>query len=230
MLVARGVTIVCITAGENKLLPRHKLVYPLAHNIFYFHNYSERQKESAEINASLYALKECIRARANKDARIPFRSNNLTRILKESFERQGAHLCVIACVAPNATDTEHTMETLKTVASIAGVEDQIREERAHAVTPLRHKPTNLLGPKQWDHNHLKKFLAHKKIVVQLSEKHDGRALMKMSVPQMRAQLFEDKDKELAQQLFALLRRENDRVTLLQRKERALLSKARKASV
>eukprot|EP00579_Thalassiosira_antarctica_P008625 CAMPEP_0201884998 /NCGR_PEP_ID=MMETSP0902-20130614/17664_1 /ASSEMBLY_ACC=CAM_ASM_000551 /TAXON_ID=420261 /ORGANISM="Thalassiosira antarctica, Strain CCMP982" /LENGTH=824 /DNA_ID=CAMNT_0048414021 /DNA_START=149 /DNA_END=2623 /DNA_ORIENTATION=- len=193
---------------------------------------SERQKECAEINASLYALKECIRARANKNARIPFRSSSLTRILKESFERDGARLCVIACAAPNATDTEHTMETLKTVASIVGVDDQIKEEKAHVVTSkrLETRPA-ILPPKQWDHDHLKKFLAHKKMnSVQLSEKHDGKALMKMSVPQMRAHFFEDKEKELAQKLFDLLRKENDRVTQIQRKEREIMKKERKGRV
>lgn len=184
---------------------------------------AERQKESAEINASLYALKECIRARASKNARIPFRSSNLTRILKESFERDGARLCVIACVAPNATDTEHTMETLKTVASIVGVDDQIRENKAHEVVPqkLETRPS-ILAPSAWNHEHLKKFLANNNLerVVLLAEKHNGKLLMKMSVPQMRSQLFDDKDKELAQKLFDLLRKENDRVTAIQRKERA----------
>lgn len=154
---------------------------------------SERQKESAEINASLYALKECIRARANKNSRIPFRSSSLTRILKESFERDGARLCVIACVAPNATDTEHTMETLRTVASIVGVDDQIKEEKAHAVVSQKVDRPASLPPKMWDHQRLRKFLAHKKMHgVQLSEKHDGKALMKMGVAQIRAQLFEGK--------------------------------------
>ena len=194
------------------------------------HVCSERQKESAEINASLYALKECIRARASKNARIPFRSSSLTRILKESFERDGARLCVIACVAPNATDTEHTMDTLKTVASIVGVDDQISEEKAHVVASARrieNRPAPL-PPKQWDHEHLRKFLAQRKIKVELSEKHDGRTLMKMSVSQMRAQLFvEDRDKELAQKLFDLLRKENDRVAEILRKERAILKKERK---
>jgi kinesin family protein 2/24 len=195
-------------------------------------DFSERQKESAEINASLYSLKECIRARANKNERIPFRSSNLTRILKESFERDGARLCVIACVAPNATDTEHTMETLKTVASIVGVDDQIKEEKAHEVSShlLETKPT-ILPPSGWDHEHLKKFLALKKMErVLLTEKHDGKLLMKMSVPQMRAQLFDDRDKDLAQKLFDLLRKENDRVTAIQRKERAILKKERKERV
>lgn len=156
----------------------------------------------------------------------------MTRILKESFERDGARLCVIACVAPNATDTEHTMETLKTVASIVGVDDQIKEEKAHEVSSqlLETRPTTL-PPSAWDHEHLKKFLALKKMErVQLTEKHDGKILMKMSVTQMRTQLFDVRDKELAQKLFDLLRKENDRVTAIQRKERAMLKKERKERV
>jgi hypothetical protein len=88
-----------------------------------------------------------------------------------------------------------------------------------------------LPPSGWDHEHLKKFLALKKMErVLLTEKHDGKLLMKMSVPQMRAQLFDDRDKDLAQKLFDLLRKENDRVTAIQRKERAILKKERKERV
>ena len=47
---------------------------------------------------------------------------------------------------------------------------------------------------------------------------------------MRAQLFDDRDRELAQKLFDLLRKENDRVTAIQRKERAMLKKERKERV
>ena len=142
---------------------------------------SERQKESSEINASLYSLKECIRARANDSTVVPFRSSSLTRILKESFVRDGARLCVIACVAPNATDTNHTMETLKTVASIVGVDDQIKESSACTVEPPTLETaatrTAVLAPKQWTHERLVRFLAHKKVSgVQLTEKHDGKAL------------------------------------------------------
>ena len=139
---------------------------------------------------------------------------------------------MIACVAPNATDTEHTMETLKTVASIVGVDDQIKEEKAHEVSSqlLETRPTTL-PPSAWDHEHLKKFLTLKKMErVQLTEKHDGKILMKMSVTQMRTQLFDVRDKELAQKLFDLLRKENDRVTAIQRKERAMLKKERKERV
>ena len=194
---------------------------------------SERQKESAEINASLYALKECIRAKS-KNARIPFRSSNLTRILKESFERDGARLCVIACVAPNATDTEHSMETLKTASTVVGVEDQIKEELAHEVVPQQRMTKEVaLPPSAWDHQQLKAFLTKNKMekVVLLTQKHDGKKLMKMSVLQMQAQLFDDKDsKEFAQTLFDLLRKENDRVAAIQRKERARNKLNRKGGV
>lgn len=122
------------------------------------------------------------------------------------------------------------METLKTVATICGFEDKINEEKARAVTapPLQNKKV-LLPPKMWDHERLNQFLVMKKLdsKVKLSLKHDGKALMKMSLPQMRAQLFTERDKELAEKLFNALRRENDRVDKIQRTERVNLANARK---
>ncbi|MBV5267427.1 MAG: hypothetical protein JZU67_02735, partial [Burkholderiaceae bacterium] len=60
-----------------------------------------------------------------------------------------------------------------------GVDDQIKEEKAHEVSSqlLETRPTTL-PPSAWDHEHLKKFLALKKMErVQLTEKHDGKILM-----------------------------------------------------
>jgi kinesin family protein 2/24 len=71
----------------------------------------ERQKEGAEINASIHALKECIRGAGTGG----FRQSTLTRILAESFTNPKALLSVIATVSPCATDIEHTNSTLKTV-------------------------------------------------------------------------------------------------------------------
>lgn len=191
----------------------------------------ERQQESAEINASLFALKECVRARASNNSRVPFRNHSLTRILRESFERDGARLCVIACISPNSTDTEHTMETLRFAASIVGKDAQIREGETRLVATAittNESSKNILSPKHWDNERLQKFLLHKKMGrVRLTEKHDGKALMKMSVPQMKSQLFDDKDSEQAKKLFNLLRLENDRVASIQRADRIKLSKARK---
>uniref|UniRef100_A0A7S1J836 Kinesin motor domain-containing protein n=1 Tax=Eutreptiella gymnastica TaxID=73025 RepID=A0A7S1J836_9EUGL len=89
------------------------------------HHSVERQKEGAEINASIYALKECMRALVSKKEHVPFRANLLTRALKVNFTAPGARIAVIATVSPTATDTEHTLGTLRTVCSWYGCEDQI---------------------------------------------------------------------------------------------------------
>ena len=195
-----------------------------------FHS-QERMKEGAEINASLYALKECVRQRAMNSTRIPFRNHNLTRILRDSFH-PSAKLCVIAALSPNATDTEHTIETLRFVTSLGGNESQVKEGETRTVSLAMEIPEsrrNMLSPpKQWDNAELRRFLVSKKMDrVKLTDKHDGKALMKMSVQQMRAQLFEDKDADNAKLLFDLLRLQNDKVSKLMRADRIKLSKARK---
>jgi len=99
---------------------------------------AERTKETAEINTSLHALKECIRYRsrqlrqgamANKgddcckdgaSVRVPYRGSQLTRVLHESFTRPGSRLFVIGTVAPASLDTEHTLSTLRTLQLLQG--------------------------------------------------------------------------------------------------------------
>lgn len=71
--------------------------------------------EGAEINTSLLALKEVIRALATGDAmtHIPFRGSKLTQVLKESFVGKNSRTVMVACVAPNMTNCEHTLNTLR---------------------------------------------------------------------------------------------------------------------
>ena len=73
---------------------------------------AERRKEGAEINASIYALKECMRAMTSGASHVPFRNNLLTRALKDNFTTPGAQIAVIATVSPTATDTEHSIGLL----------------------------------------------------------------------------------------------------------------------
>jgi kinesin family protein 2/24 len=71
--------------------------------------------EGAEINTSLLALKEVIRALAvgGTMQHIPFRGSKLTQVLKESFVGKKSRTVMIACIAPNLSNCEHTLNTLR---------------------------------------------------------------------------------------------------------------------
>jgi hypothetical protein len=76
--------------------------------------------ESAEINKSLLALKECIRSLAMRGSvpeghhvHIPFRASKLTLALRDSFTSDNARVCIIATVSPNASSADHTQNTLR---------------------------------------------------------------------------------------------------------------------
>lgn len=78
---------------------------------------SDRQTrmEGAEINKSLLALKECIRAmdRATSSANhIPFRGSKLTMVLRDSFIGN-SRTVMIANVSPNDRSSENTLNTLR---------------------------------------------------------------------------------------------------------------------
>jgi kinesin family protein 2/24 len=180
-----------------------------------------RQAESNEINASLYALKECIRARSssNSSRYVPYRSNILTRVLRESLERRDARLAVIATVAPNATDTEHTIQTLKTVSTLIGSSSE--EGPLQKVSPSSCKfEEHPIAPKKWDHQALVEWLSEKKLLGKPVPGHvDGRLTMKMSKILLRNTFYEDDGMDKAEVLFRCLRSETDRVDRLDWKRR-----------
>ncbi|XP_074292269.1 kinesin-like protein KIN-13A [Silene latifolia] len=68
--------------------------------------------EGAEINKSLLALKECIRALENDQLHIPFRGSKLTEVLRDSFVGNSKTV-MISCISPNANSCEHTLNTLR---------------------------------------------------------------------------------------------------------------------
>ena len=91
-----------------------------------------QRREGAEINASLFALKECMRMR-NKAAaatasanvawqphvHVPYRSSSLTRLLAEALTHRGARLAVVGTLSPASADAEHSLATLAAVAELA---------------------------------------------------------------------------------------------------------------
>jgi kinesin family protein 2/24 len=68
--------------------------------------------DGAEINKSLLALKECIRALDQDKKHTPFRGSKLTLVLRDSFTGNCKTL-MIANISPCASCAEHTLNTLR---------------------------------------------------------------------------------------------------------------------
>ncbi|EQC38312.1 hypothetical protein SDRG_04032 [Saprolegnia diclina VS20] len=69
--------------------------------------------EGAEINKSLLALKECIRAMDIGAKHLPFRQSKLTQILRDSFMCETSKTVMIATVSPCSEHSNHTLNTLR---------------------------------------------------------------------------------------------------------------------
>ena len=96
------------------------------------HN-ADRRGESAVINTSLLALKECIRALdTNKKGakHVPYRSSTLTLILKDCFTSEKARMSMIATVSPGASSADHSLNTLRYA-------DRTKEKGSKTLSPAR---------------------------------------------------------------------------------------------
>jgi len=159
------------------------------------HHSAEQRRETAEINASLYALKECVRMRKMQHQRpeggghvhVPYRSSHLTRVLMECFVRPDAQLGVIGTVSPASVDTEHSVSTLKTVGLIGGCEDGdgVVEEREDVSKNLKIGEDGavtetvverVVAPVRWSNAHIRAFMERAG-----NEKFAGRVTVPLSL-------------------------------------------------
>ncbi|OMJ71657.1 hypothetical protein SteCoe_30077 [Stentor coeruleus] len=75
-------------------------------------NCKQTRIDGAEINKSLLALKECIRALDQDKRHTPFRGSILTQVLKDSFVGR-CRTVMIANVSPSSLNCEHTLNSLR---------------------------------------------------------------------------------------------------------------------
>jgi kinesin family protein 2/24 len=93
-----------------------------------------RRAEGAEINKSLLALKECIRAlqarktSGNNEIHVPFRASKLTHVLRDSFVSKSdkSRIIMISCINPSYIHSNHSINTLR-------YSDRLKEQTAFII-------------------------------------------------------------------------------------------------
>jgi len=104
-------------------------------------NNRQTRLEGAEINKSLLALKECIRALDCEARHVPFRGSKLTAVLRDSFIGKEARTVMIANVSPNSLSVEHTLNTLRYADRVKELRKEKNERSMSLVTPGRLLPS-----------------------------------------------------------------------------------------
>ncbi|XP_042218487.1 kinesin-like protein KIF2A isoform X2 [Homarus americanus] len=100
----------------------------------------QTRMEGAEINKSLLALKECIRALDRKGSHLPFRVSKLTQVLRDSFIRDKSKTCMIAMISPGMNCCEHTLNTLRYADRVKELGSSENSEGNYKSSPSEKEP------------------------------------------------------------------------------------------
>eukprot|EP00929_Paragymnodinium_shiwhaense_P097551 TRINITY_DN59202_c0_g1_i1.p1 TRINITY_DN59202_c0_g1~~TRINITY_DN59202_c0_g1_i1.p1 ORF type:complete len:981 (-),score=143.75 TRINITY_DN59202_c0_g1_i1:63-3005(-) len=167
---------------------------------------AQTRKDAAEINSTIFALKECFRVlrSAKSGQQPPYRESLLTRVLSDSFSSERALIVAVGTVSPSATDTEHSIGTLRALQQLQGTQ-MSWETREDVVKPKIIEP----HPRNWSEEDVKTWLAaacngHAKCFAGgLTKGTDGKNLTRWPVQRF-AQLCGG-DQDLGSRLFEELR-------------------------
>uniref|UniRef100_M8BKE2 Kinesin-like protein n=1 Tax=Aegilops tauschii TaxID=37682 RepID=M8BKE2_AEGTA len=109
-------------------------------------NDKQTRIEGAEINKSLLALKECIRALDNDQNHIPFRGSKLTEVLRDSFIGD-SRTVMISCISPSSGSCEHTLNTLRYADRVKSLSkgSNSKKDVPLAAAPLRESSPSPLA-------------------------------------------------------------------------------------
>ena len=198
---------------------------------------AKRRKESAEINASLHALKECIRMRALQSeavaagkpaVHIPYRGHNLTKVLKSSLDDDEALTIVIATTSPGSSDQEHSMSTLDTVCMISGLEGAAARD-ADVREVEDWKPAVAAVPvAKWTAAVVEEFVqttqGGKFQGAKLQSGLDGKLLLRMNAKRFSGCFASE---ELGTALYTAVREEVKRVETIEKERRAAVIEVKK---
>lgn len=92
-------------------------------------------KENGEINQSLFALKECIRALVDGKSHIPYRRCELTKMLRQSFEH-GCKTYILATVPQERSNSITTIDVLNYVIEMKNIK---KTQKRNASKPNLHE-------------------------------------------------------------------------------------------
>lgn len=120
------------------------------------HHDVQSRKDAAEINSTIFALKECFRVmRSSKGQQPPYRDSLLTRVLADSFASEQALIVAIGTVSPSASDTEHSIGTLRSLQQLQGTQMSY-EAREDVAKPKSHDDAP--HPRNWSEEEVRNWV------------------------------------------------------------------------
>ena len=132
--------------------------------------------DGAEINKSLLALKECIRALDQEKKHTPFRGSKLTLVLRDSFIGSCKTL-MIGNISPSSSSSEHTLNTLRYA-------DRVKELRTKSQN-LNISPILLKTNKNSRNNSKRNFNVDGNKSVNMSQKNNLSNLTRLNCFKMK---------------------------------------------